>query len=298
MSTDNLDPSYLSALAEFFNHEKIIVLAISVGILFLLVRLLKSFSNQLCHKLPSKRILISQFTTALTFLLHLLGGFYIFYGILKPPQELMIAILGSATFAVGFALKDLVSSLISGITIILDPPFQVGDRVKFQDLYGEVKHVGLRAVRIQTQDQRQVTIPNALFINEAVVCANQGRLNLNVTTIFNVPLSTDIKKVKDVLYEVVVTSKYVYLQEPVVINITRSWNADLLTLEVVVNAHTIDARYENAFQTDIYSRGISALHEHGVEFPRQKPTAVELTPSNSIIETAKLLSKKDFKASA
>ncbi len=282
MSTDDLKLTYLSGITDILNLEKIVLLAIGIIVLFIFSKLLKILSNYLCLRLPSKRIIIYQVTTVLNFFLHLAGSFYIIYGILKPPQELMLALLGSTTFAVGFALKDLAASLISGITLVLAPPFQVGDRIRFRDIYGEVKYVGLRTVRIQTQDFRQVTIPNSIFMSEAVTCANKGKLNLNVVTVFNVSLSSDIERVKETLREVVATSKYAYLEEPVIIFVNRAWNADLISFEITVQAHTIDAKYEPAFQSDIYSRGVAALRERGIAFPSNTPLQAGVPHINAL----------------
>lgn len=270
MSMDSVSLGYLTALSDFFNAEKILLLFLCIALLLFASKAIKVFSDHLRQKLPSRRILIAQVTTILNFFIHLGGSFYIFYGVLKPPQELMIAFLGSATFAVGLALKDLVASLISGITIIMDPPFQVGDRVRFKEVYGEIKHVGLRAVRLQTLDMSLVTIPNLIFVNEAVVCANKGKLNLNVITKFHVCLSNDMNLVQNVLKEVIITSKYAYLEEPINIIIDIIWHVDVLCFEVSVNAHVIDARYEKAYQSDIYVRGTKALSDSSVTFPRQK----------------------------
>ncbi len=270
MSMDNLSLGYLTALSGFFNTEKILLLILCIGGLLCLSKFVKIASERLHHKLPSRRILISQIATILSFFLNLGGSFFIFYGILKPPQELMIALLGSATFAVGLALRDLVASLISGITIIMDPPFQVGDRVRFKEMYGEVKHVGLRAVRLQTLDMSIVTIPNLIFVTEAVVCANKGKLSLNVVTKFHVCISSNLELVKNILKEVIITSKYAYLDEPINIVIDKAWHADALSFEVSVNAYVIDSRYEKDFQSDIYIRGTKALLDSDIKFPRQK----------------------------
>ena len=237
-------------------------------------------SERLCRRLPASRILIFQLTTIVSFFLHLGGSFYIFYGLLNPPKELLLALLGSATFAVGLALKDLVASLISGITIIMDPPFQVGDRVQFKDIYGEIKHIGLRAVRLQTLDNYLVTIPNLNFVNEYVICGNKGKLNLNVNMKFYFALENDFQAIRTILNEVVATSRYSYLNEPVVIVLDNVWKADVLCFELILRAHVLDARYEKDFQTDVFIRATEALLKIGVKYP-------DITTSNQNVQAEK-----------
>ena len=283
MFTDDMSLDYLSFFSDILKLEKLVLFMVSIAVLLFASKAIKLFSHNLCDKLPSRRILIFQVTTVIIFFLHIVGGFYIFYKLFNPPKELLIALLGSATVAIGFSLKDLVGSLISGITLILDPPFQVGDRVKFKDIYGEIKYIGLRAVRIQTLDMQIVTIPNLNFTNEAILCANKGKLNLNVCSHFYVSLENDIKKIEHILRETVISSRYAYLEEPVVTVIEQVWKVDVLCYEIVLKAHVLDARYEKDFQTDIYTRAIKALQEHGVKFP-QKIEHEDEQHKNNIIE--------------
>ena len=51
--------------------------------------------------------------------------------------EVLIAVGGTVAVAIGFALKDFVASIVAGLVILVDRPFQVGDRVSFDGYYGE-----------------------------------------------------------------------------------------------------------------------------------------------------------------
>ncbi len=194
-------------------------------------------------------------------MLNVFGNMYIFYKVLNPPSELLIAFLGSATFAIGFALKDLVASLISGIMIILDPPFQVGDRIKYKDLQGEIKHIGLRAVRISTNDGYIITIPNSNLVNNCVLCATNGFISMNVITSFYFSASSNIEHIKSTIYEIVTTSKYAYLDKPVDITIDNQWVQDILCIKLTLKAYVIDARFEKTFQTDVITRVNKILYD-------------------------------------
>ena len=73
----------------------------------------------------------------------------------------MVAILGAAALAIGFAFKDYVNGLIAGLVAIFERPYRTGDWVKIDDAYGEVIAVGLRALRLVTPDDTVVTIPHS-----------------------------------------------------------------------------------------------------------------------------------------
>jgi small-conductance mechanosensitive channel len=82
-----------------------------------------------------------------------------------------LAGLGIAGIAVGFAAhaaQDTLSNVISGITIFLDKPFEVGDWIKTADVYGEVSEITLRTTRIRTKRNTWIVIPNRAIIDSVL----------------------------------------------------------------------------------------------------------------------------------
>lgn len=71
-----------------------------------------------------------------------------------------LAGLGIGGVAVALAAQDTLKNLIGGITMFVDKPFRIGDRVVINGIDGYVKDIGLRSIRIQKLDGRVVTIPN------------------------------------------------------------------------------------------------------------------------------------------
>lgn len=77
----------------------------------------------------------------------------------------LVAGLGLAGFAVGFALKDIVSNLLAGVLIILYSPFRIGSRIKVGSHEGKVVEINLRYTIIDSGGER-VLIPNStMFTN-------------------------------------------------------------------------------------------------------------------------------------
>jgi small-conductance mechanosensitive channel len=77
-----------------------------------------------------------------------------------------VAGAGVVGIAVGFAAKDTLSNLIAGVLLIMDRPFEVGDRIevwsapKNSATWGDVIDIGLRATKIKTTDNIVIIIPN------------------------------------------------------------------------------------------------------------------------------------------
>lgn len=81
----------------------------------------------------------------------------------------LLAGLGVAGLALGFAAKDTLANFIAGMTILWDRPFRVGDRVEIDDEYGQVKRITLRSTRIHTNRNLVVIIPNQSVLNNKIV---------------------------------------------------------------------------------------------------------------------------------
>lgn len=80
----------------------------------------------------------------------------------------MLAGVGIGGLALALAAKDFAANIFGGITVFIDKPFKVGDRVIIAGFDGFVKEVGLRSTRLQTLAGRVVTIPNMKFTDSTV----------------------------------------------------------------------------------------------------------------------------------
>lgn len=77
-----------------------------------------------------------------------------------------LAGLSIVGLAVGFAAKDSLENFISGITILIDSPFRVGDQIEIDGTYGTVDEITLRSTRLRTQNNEVMVMPNMLMINQ------------------------------------------------------------------------------------------------------------------------------------
>jgi MscS family membrane protein len=98
----------------------------------------------------------------------------------------LLAGLGIGGLAFALAAQDLVKNLFGGLTIFLDKPFMVGDRIDVAGFDGIVEEIGIRSLRIRTLDGRVVVIPNSDVANDAIqnITSEPNRkvvLNLGLT---------------------------------------------------------------------------------------------------------------------
>ena len=63
---------------------------------------------------------------------------------------------GAAVVSIGFATRDLLESLVTGVLIIFDKTFQIGDRVSFGGEYGDIISIGPRSVKLRLNNCSQI----------------------------------------------------------------------------------------------------------------------------------------------
>ncbi len=113
----------------------------------------------------------------------------------------LLASAGIVGIAVGFAAKDTLANLFSGVFILADRPYKLGDYVNLDGgERGRVTHIGIRSTRILTRDDIEVTIPNGVIGNGKVVNESGGthpkmRIRLNVQCAYD----ADLEEVEKVL---------------------------------------------------------------------------------------------------
>jgi small-conductance mechanosensitive channel len=191
-------------------------------------------------------------------------------------KEALLASAGAIALTFSFAFQDLASSFAGGITLLIDRPFQIGDCVTFKDHYGEITEIGLRSVRLRTLDDSIVTVPNNLFLKEAVASANTGALDMMVVIPFYVDPNSPLELAKTLLYEAVVTSKFVFLAKPVTILVEDKIVDVVFCTELTAKAYVFNTRYEKFFATDVTERVKEAFREHGIRSAANNPGDVKL----------------------
>lgn len=252
---------------KLFEAWRIALLLGGIGLLVFITGAFGRLATAASNRFPSHRLLFLQIVTTLDFCIYIFGGAFLIYMALSPAKELLIALGGGAAVAIGLSLKDLVASLVAGLTLLFDRPFLVGDRVQFGDVYGEIKTIGLRSVKLVTLDDSLVTIPNARFISDVVSSGNAGALDMMIVIPFHIALDADIDMARKLIYETVVTSRFAYLAKPVKIVASETVVGYNLALQLSAKAYVLDVQYEKDFQTDVVTRVSKAFLAHNIKRP-------------------------------
>lgn len=184
--------------------------------------------------------------------------------IYNPPKEMLLTALASVAIAVGFATQDLLKNIFGGIMLLFDRPFKVGDKIKVGENYGEVINIGLRATRIVTPNDSMVVVPNMELMNTSVSNSNSGELYCQVIAEIMLPIDAPMDKIRKIAIEAAQVSRYVYLNEPIVVLFSNKMNENRSYLEMKLKAYVMDIRYEFKFKSDMTEIVIKELFAQGI----------------------------------
>lgn len=242
------------------------------------VRLLTGVLTRLGNRFTHRRLLLNQIATLSRFVIYLAGIALAIGLAVNLSKEIVLALTGTAAVTIGFALKDLAASVLAGIIIIIDRPFQVGDRVNFGGIYGEIATIGLRSVRLVTLDDNVVTIPNNKFLTDVVSSGNWGALDMLMQMDFFVGADQDVALAKRLVEESVVSTRYVYLGKPWGVLVNQVIEGQYFAVRLRAQAYVLDVQYEKVYQTDVTERVLDAFRAHRIGPPAVLHRSVDGAP--------------------
>lgn len=194
---------------------------------------------------------------------------YIVFTAWNVDMTAWLASAGIVGIAVGFAAKDTLANLFSGVFILADAPYKIGDYVVLDSgERGEITHIGIRSTRLMTRDDVEVTVPNAIMgntkiFNESGGPAEKSRIRINV----GVAYGSDIDKVREVLMDIALTNEAV-CEEPEARVRFRTFGASSLDFELLcwIDQPVLRGRVIDDLNCRIYKRFI----EENIEIPYSK----------------------------
>ena len=177
-----------------------------------------------------------------------------------------LVIAGAASVAVGFAFKDYVSSIIAGIIVLFERPYRAGDWVEIDGDYGEIRQMGLRAVKLVTADDNLITVPHGHIWTENVTNSSDGATTLQCVTTLYVTPDHDAFAVRAALKEVALTSAFLRYDKPVqVVLAEEPWGT-----HYKIRAYPFDLRDQFLFVSDLTVRAKEAIRALGAA-PASRP---------------------------
>jgi len=242
-----------------------------IGAAFLL---LTNGINSLIDKVQERRDIEQRVTRQIKlFSKYVMGtiGLLTILGILGIDLTLIATSLGIAGIAVGFAARDLLSNLLSGIFILFDRTYQVNDAVLIHNTYGIVRLITLRNTEIKTFDGNIVVIPNSKVVDDKIINMTSGSSLMLSSISVRVSFDEDYKQIKEIMRNVAENHDDVIVDEFNPLKFRVEELEERLQGVEIEMYFTVQAINEPWIKGEVFEKVISSLMENDVKFHRQAP---------------------------
>jgi len=180
-----------------------------------------------------------------------------------------LASAGILGIAVGFAAKDTLANLFSGVFIMADAPYKIGDYVVLDTLErGEITHIGIRSTRMLTRGDVEITIPNSVMGNTKIINESGGpHEKFRCAIAVGVAYGSDIDLVREILTNIALAEEYV-CDDPEPKVRFRVFGPSSLDFELLVwiEKPMFRGRVVDILNSEIYRQ----FRENNVEIPYSK----------------------------
>ncbi|UCI23282.1 mechanosensitive ion channel family protein [Mesorhizobium sp. B2-8-5] len=181
-------------------------------------------------------------------------------------------VAGALSLGIGFGLQNVVSNFVSGLILLAERPFKVGDWIVAGDVSGTVRKISVRATEIETFQRQAVILPNSNLINNAVgnwTHRNKlGRIDIKV----GVAYGSDVKRVHAILMDIARAHPMV-LKNPEPFVLFANFGAAALEFEIRV--FVADIMNGSVVQNDIRFAIFDIFEEERIEIPSTPRAVVE-----------------------
>ena len=180
-----------------------------------------------------------------------------------------LASAGIVGIAVGFAAKDTLANLFSGVFIMADAPYKIGDYVVLDTLErGEITHIGIRSTRMLTRGDVEITIPNSVMGNTKIINESGGpHEKFRCSIAVGVAYGSDIDLVRSILVNIAIAEETVCADPEPRVRF-RVFGASSLDFDLLVwiEKPMLRGRVVDILNTEIYHQ----FRDNNVEIPYSK----------------------------
>ncbi|MEY9196985.1 mechanosensitive ion channel family protein [Sinorhizobium sp. CCBAU 05631] len=190
-------------------------------------------------------------------------------------------VAGALSLGVGFGLQNIVSNFVSGLILLVERPFKVGDWIVSGTTEGFVRRISVRATEIETFQHQSIMMPNSLLINASVGnWTHRNKLGRSEITI-TLSYASDPRRVIELLHEIAAAHPMVLKNPAPNVGFT-AFGDERMTFELrIYVADVLTAgNVRNDIRVSIYERFRD--EEIGAPFPVrvEDTTPEEATPSD------------------
>jgi potassium efflux system protein len=178
------------------------------------------------------------------------------------PLDKLTVVLGALSVGIGLGMQNIVNNFVSGIILIFEKPFRIGDYVELADKKGKVQDIGIRSSKMLTPQGSEVIIPNGDLLSGRLVNWTLSNDYLKTEVIFKVPVDTDLAAIYKIIEEEISQTDNIVKNLPpeILINTIAADSVELKVLVWISNVYI-----EAGFKSDLFKKLLPRFKEMQVK---------------------------------
>ena len=174
----------------------------------------------------------------------------------------LAVIAGALSVGIGFGLQDIIKNLVSGIIILFERPFKVGDWVILDGEEGKIKQINIRSTELETFSKRSVIIPNATLISSSLINLTHGDNWQRQSIVVGVSYDADVELATKVLLECAKANRKV-AKVPTPMVLFKDFGSSSLDFEL--RYYVTDVRSDWSLGSDLRYAILKRFREENIE---------------------------------
>ncbi|HEY8561142.1 MAG TPA: mechanosensitive ion channel family protein [Pyrinomonadaceae bacterium] len=191
----------------------------------------------------------------------------------------LIAGLGFTSFVIGFATKDILNNLLSGVLILWQQPFRIGDYLFVGSNQGKVEYIGVRATQLRKDDGELVLIPNGDMYSSAITIRGAGKERRMLLKI-SIGYDCDVGRAKEIVERVLINTEGV-VAEPKPTAVVTDLSSDGVNISIYFWINTDRDKPMNVFDV-VATKVKKALDDGGIEMYPPSSVIVQPPPKEPV----------------
>lgn len=210
----------LYLLSNLTQIESLAIALLKAGIILIVGYYISSFIRSKTHKaIARKDQILANFIAQIVFILGIIVAVITALGTIGVQTNSIMAVLGTAGVAIALGLKDSLSSVASGIILIILRPFKQGDLIEADGLVGSVESINLFTTNLRLNDGKIAIIPNSNIAKANIINTTYNEQR-RIEFVVGVGYASDIESVKSLIAQVLKSTPEIDLDQGSFIGLT------------------------------------------------------------------------------
>lgn len=223
----------------------------------------KKGASFLVRKFPNATVVIWEASPFVNILIYVISFIALLHYMLGFSRATITSCTASSILVLGFAFKESITSMVSGVLFLFDRPFQIGDVVSFEEVTGTVISMGLRFIQVKPQVGEVVIVPNYRCFRTSLTVLGRKEQGVIKTVDFYLPCNTDLHKISALLKQIALKNPFVATQQPILTYVKQVFNDGKTSYVIMLQCSIKEMEKEGDFQATLLADFYTSMGDLG-----------------------------------